>query len=99
MEYPVPANLTTNGFTIGWNRVLSDGDKAFIREMYPPRQTDKNLFNTQEYASGMSLALRTLGKLSLPIHTPNHQVWLSASTPWTSPRMVEYVSTYLSTSS
>jgi len=48
MEYPVPANLTTNGFTIGWNRVLSDGDKAFIREMYPPRQTDKNLFNTQE---------------------------------------------------
>lgn len=48
MEYPVPPELTTNGFSIGWNRVLSEGDKAFIREMYPRRIVDKNTFNTTE---------------------------------------------------
>lgn len=48
MEYPVPAELTINGFSIGWNRVLSEGDKAFIREMYPKRIVNKNTFNTTE---------------------------------------------------
>lgn len=48
MEYPVPASLTTNGFTIGWNRVLSEGDKAFIREMYPPQVFDRDAFNTTQ---------------------------------------------------
>ncbi|WP_125612191.1 Tolloid-like protein 1 [Actinomadura sp. WAC 06369] len=37
MQYPVPAELTLGGFSIGWNRDLSAGDRAFIAEMYPGR--------------------------------------------------------------
>ncbi len=35
MEYPVPPEITTGGFTIGWNTRLSDTDKQFIGQMYP----------------------------------------------------------------
>jgi hypothetical protein len=35
MMYPVPAGWTTDGFTVGTNRKLSDGDKRFIRQQYP----------------------------------------------------------------
>jgi hypothetical protein len=35
MMYPIPKELTTNGFEIGWNRTLSQTDKDFIRQMYP----------------------------------------------------------------
>lgn len=35
MLYSIPAELTTNGFSVGWNRVLSDLDKAFIGQVYP----------------------------------------------------------------
>ena len=34
MEYPVPASLTTSGFSIGWNTQLSSADKSFIGLMY-----------------------------------------------------------------
>ncbi|HOY07064.1 MAG TPA: matrixin family metalloprotease [Saprospiraceae bacterium] len=34
MEYPVPASLTTTGFSIGWNTQLSSADKSFIGLMY-----------------------------------------------------------------
>lgn len=35
MQYPVPSFLTTNGFQVGWNTELSDGDKTFIARVYP----------------------------------------------------------------
>ena len=35
MEYPVPAELTTNGFSVGWNRQLSPQDIKFITTVYP----------------------------------------------------------------
>jgi len=35
MMYPIPAGFTTDGFEVGWNRVLSPTDIAFIRQMYP----------------------------------------------------------------
>jgi serralysin len=35
MIYPILKEFTLNGFEVGWNRGLSDRDKAFIREMYP----------------------------------------------------------------
>jgi hypothetical protein len=35
MQYPVPKELTTNGFEVGWNNELSDRDIAFISKMYP----------------------------------------------------------------
>jgi hypothetical protein len=34
MQYPIPKELTLNGFQVGWNRGLSDTDKQFIRDQY-----------------------------------------------------------------
>jgi hypothetical protein len=35
MLYAIPNNLTIGDFEVGWNRELSDMDKAFIGAMYP----------------------------------------------------------------
>jgi hypothetical protein len=35
MLYPVPNDLTIGDFEIGWNRLLSAQDKAFIGKLYP----------------------------------------------------------------
>jgi serralysin len=35
MLYPVRRELTTNGFEVGWNKYLSETDKAFMGEIYP----------------------------------------------------------------
>ena len=35
MHYPVPKELTTNGFEVGWNTELSEQDKTFTRKLYP----------------------------------------------------------------
>lgn len=35
MLYPIPNEFTLGDFEVGWNRVLSDDDKAFIGRMYP----------------------------------------------------------------
>jgi hypothetical protein len=35
MQYPVPAELTTGGFSVGWNDDLSAGDRSFIARIYP----------------------------------------------------------------
>lgn len=35
MQYPVPKELTTGNFEIGWNTELSALDKVFIAKMYP----------------------------------------------------------------
>ena len=35
MLYAIPAEFTLNGFSVEWNRVLSDTDKAFIAGIYP----------------------------------------------------------------
>lgn len=35
MHYPVPKELTTDGFEVGWNDALSAQDKTFIRTVYP----------------------------------------------------------------
>lgn len=37
MQYAIPAELTTDGFSVGWNMELSDTDKAFINALYPGR--------------------------------------------------------------
>ncbi|KAK3944177.1 hypothetical protein QBC46DRAFT_375581 [Diplogelasinospora grovesii] len=48
MLYAIPASLTTNGFSTGWNRQLSETDKAFIAKTYPPEGMDIASFNTME---------------------------------------------------
>jgi hypothetical protein len=35
MLYSIPAELTTNGYAVGWNRVLSSVDKQYIGMFYP----------------------------------------------------------------
>lgn len=35
MHYPIPANFTTDGYTVGENYDLSDNDKKLITELYP----------------------------------------------------------------
>ena len=35
MIYPIPSEITLDGFSVDWNRELSDTDKAFIGQMYP----------------------------------------------------------------
>jgi hypothetical protein len=35
MEYPVPDELTTGSYAIGWNTELSENDKEFMRRQYP----------------------------------------------------------------
>lgn len=35
MQYPVPPEITTGNFSIGWNTRLSDMDKQFIGQQYP----------------------------------------------------------------
>jgi hypothetical protein len=35
MLYPIPAELTIGGYTVGWNSDLSNLDKQFILERYP----------------------------------------------------------------
>ena len=34
MLYPIPKELTLNGYEVGWNRDLSDVDKRFISKVY-----------------------------------------------------------------
>jgi serralysin len=34
MEYPIPKELTLNGFEVGWNYDLSEHDKEFIKQLY-----------------------------------------------------------------
>ena len=38
MLYPIPAELTTDGYSTQWNYMLSDGDKALAAQLYPKRQ-------------------------------------------------------------
>src|SRR5439155_7891206 len=34
MHYPIPKEYTLNGYSVGWNYDLSEGDKKLIQEMY-----------------------------------------------------------------
>jgi hypothetical protein len=36
MLYAIPDELTVGTYSVGWNRVLSETDKAFMRTHYPP---------------------------------------------------------------
>jgi len=53
MEYPVDASLTTNGYSIGWNRTLSDIDINFIGTTYDyPANSRNHLFSNQSLYQG-----------------------------------------------
>ena len=49
MHYVVPASLTTNGFSVGWNNYLSVTDKNFIMATYP-HSTPRNVATVFKHA-------------------------------------------------
>lgn len=49
MLYSIPASLTLNGWSSGWNTVLSEMDKRFISEQYPGRYTYVETKNFYRY--------------------------------------------------
>ncbi|KAK3369907.1 hypothetical protein B0H63DRAFT_497148 [Podospora didyma] len=53
MLYAIPASLTTNGFSVGWNTALSPTDKVFIGKTYPPQASDiSSTFYTYDLRAG-----------------------------------------------
>ncbi len=52
MLYPVPKELTTNGFEVGWNRELSETDKAFMGTIYPLSDTGETSAQTYTVQAG-----------------------------------------------
>lgn len=48
MLYHIPNELTIGDYEVGWNRVLSDTDKSFIKQMYPPQARDTGTYSTTE---------------------------------------------------
>ncbi len=58
MHYPVPKDLTFEGFEVAWNTELSPMDKKFIGEMYPGLTvSNKVTFYTDINYQGMSCEL------------------------------------------
>ena len=47
MMYPVPAQFTTDGFSVGMNTDLSPMDKTYIARWYPPYQARINMTSAQ----------------------------------------------------
>lgn len=51
MMYPIPAQFTTNGFSVGWNKQLSAMDKTYIARFYPPYQVRINMTSAEYQAA------------------------------------------------
>lgn len=54
MLYAIPAGLTTNGYTVSPNKVLSALDKDFMRRLYPHPSTGcwVDLFEDEDFDEG-----------------------------------------------
>ncbi|MDX2134660.1 MAG: M12 family metallopeptidase [Saprospiraceae bacterium] len=82
MQYPVPAQLTTNGFSIGTNSVLSSSDKDFITKMYSSsrirvRHAANTSANITFWLNGIYHTLKPGESLWAPAKTSGNQfsVW------------------------
>lgn len=81
MEYPVPANLTTNGFSIAWNTELSATDKEFIGKMYSSQRIRvRHSVNTTSVISfwlnGIYHTLKPGESLWVPAKTSGNQLYI-----------------------
>jgi hypothetical protein len=74
MEYPVQANLTTNGFSVGNNTLLSATDKDFIGKMYSSQRirVRHNVNTTGNLTFWLNGIYHTL--------KPNESLWVPAKT-------------------
>lgn len=82
MAYAIPANLTTNGFSIPWNTELSAVDKEFIGKMYSStrirvRHAANITGNITVYLNGVASTLYKNETLYLPAKTTGNtlQIW------------------------
>ncbi len=55
MHYPIPAEFTTNGYSVGWNYDLSEEDKRIIAQMYPFNNTTPTTTTGSTGALGVQL--------------------------------------------
>lgn len=80
MEYPVPATLTTGGFSIGWNTQLSGTDKNFITLIYGSNRIQVRhaasgyANNITFYVSGIYHTIKPGETLSVPVQAGANQV-------------------------
>jgi len=82
MSYSIPASLTTNGFSIPWNTVLSAVDKEFIGKAYSStriqvRHAANIDGNITVYLNGIATTLKKNETLWLPATTTGNvlQIW------------------------
>ncbi|MCU0404789.1 MAG: M12 family metallopeptidase [Chitinophagaceae bacterium] len=68
MHYPIPSWQTTNGFSVGWNTDISEGDKQLAALLYPAsgvRATEVPRISILNYTTTKIKADKTAGGLKL----------------------------------
>jgi serralysin len=68
MHYPIPGWQTTNGFSVGWNTEISEGDKQLAGLMYPFSGTRTNevpRINIMNYTTTKIKADKVAGGINL----------------------------------
>jgi hypothetical protein len=68
MHYPIPAWHTTNGYNVGWNTELSEGDKELAALMYPftgERPNEVPRINILEFTTTLVKADKAAGGINL----------------------------------
>lgn len=76
MHYPVSKEFTLDGYEVGWNYILSAGDKKTIKTLYPGStpvitESSKELYRISGLVYGDSIWALTMSKGS----TTHHQAW------------------------
>lgn len=74
MCYRIPNQLTIGDYEVGDNRVLSDQDKSFIKQMYPPQGRDIGTYTTREQRHWFPPVARNVNQITFwPSHdAPPH---------------------------
>jgi energy-coupling factor transporter ATP-binding protein EcfA2 len=67
MMYQIPAAWTTDGFSVGINRTLSESDKTFIRKLYPPDRPLRTLPFNAEWLQGEIKDFRQFDRIGFTV--------------------------------
>lgn len=68
MHYPISSHLTTNGYSVSWNRYLSNNDKSLISKIYPKSREENAglVIDTPPNGQTVGLVTQVTGKTSSP---------------------------------
>jgi hypothetical protein len=70
MCYYIPNDLTIGDYEVGWNQVLSDTDKSYIKQMYPPQARDTGVYSTSEQRNWFPPVARNVKQVTFwPSHS------------------------------